>query len=58
MAYGRESNNIESNNIWLIYEPKVQEKRAKIGPQINASIPKQGRQQYPAPFKDPLDLIS
>ncbi len=33
-------------------------KRAKIGPQINDSIPKQGRQQYPAPFKDPLDLIS
>jgi hypothetical protein len=32
-------------------------RRAKIGPQIYASIPKQGRQQYPASFKDPLDLI-
>ncbi len=36
---------------------KAPRRRAQIGPQIYASIPKQGRQQYPTPFKDPLDLI-
>lgn len=57
MAYGRESNNIESNNIWLIYEPKLQEEGPKLDHKSMPPFPNKADNNTLPPFKDPLDLI-
>jgi hypothetical protein len=53
MAYGRESNKIESNNIWLIYEPNVQEEGPRLDHKSMPLFPNKADNNTLPPFKIP-----